>query len=119
MSDAIARMRNPRMDEFGCDLDGDHPKAGLLNGPALEGQGVGQAYIDELLDVAADGAEESGAAEPCRAPPGHGLAFLHLGGRSIGYILLTSPKDAVSPDNSVTPPNYCRQGKYRGCQRHG
>ena len=59
MSDAIAHMRNTRMGEFGCDLDDDHPQAGLLNGPALEGQGVGQADIDELLNVAAGDAEES------------------------------------------------------------
>ncbi len=59
MSDAIAHMRNTRMGEFGCDLDDDHPEAGLLDVPAFEGQGVGQADNDELLNVAADDAQES------------------------------------------------------------
>ncbi len=53
-------MRNGRASEYGSDLDDDHPESGLLNGPALEGQGVAQHDIDELLNVAPADADEGG-----------------------------------------------------------
>ncbi len=52
-------LRNGALAEFALG-DDDHPEAGLLNGPALEGQGVGQDDIDELLNNVSD-ADEAGA----------------------------------------------------------
>jgi chemotaxis regulatin CheY-phosphate phosphatase CheZ len=52
-------LRNGAKGEFSSEMDDDHPEAGLLNGPAMEGQGVAQADIDQLMDAPATAADES------------------------------------------------------------
>ncbi|MDP6874841.1 MAG: protein phosphatase CheZ [Alphaproteobacteria bacterium] len=52
-------LRNGTLPEFDLGHDVAHPEAGLLNGPALEGQGVGQDDIDQLLSSTSD-ADDSG-----------------------------------------------------------
>ncbi len=42
-------LRNAAADEFSTDLEDDHAEAGLLNGPQMEGQGIAQVDIDQML----------------------------------------------------------------------
>ncbi|MBT4170464.1 MAG: hypothetical protein HOE05_20190 [Rhodospirillaceae bacterium] len=70
-------MRNGRTGEFGSELDDDHPEAGLLNGPALEGEGVAQDDIDELLKSSSDDIDEGASAVEAEdsSDPAAGMEF--------------------------------------------
>ena len=48
-------LRNAAHDEFAPSLEEDeHPEAGLLNGPQMEGQGVAQVDIDQMMGAEND-----------------------------------------------------------------
>lgn len=47
--------------------DEDHPEAHLLNGPQLDGQGLDQSDIDEMIDVTAGGFDSPSDPEPAHA----------------------------------------------------
>ena len=56
------QLRNGASEEYSASkLPDDHPEAGLLNGPQLEGQGVDQSDIDAMMNGTADGAPGSDA----------------------------------------------------------
>ncbi len=56
--------------EDGASADDTRPDSDLLNGPALDGEGIQQDQIDNLLaDTMAAGADEDAAEEPARETP--------------------------------------------------
>ncbi|MBT3534388.1 MAG: hypothetical protein HN478_10950 [Rhodospirillaceae bacterium] len=73
-------LRNGAEDDFSSVmLNEEHPEAGLLNGPQLEGQGVDQADIDQLMNggdgQSFDEVEPSDDSDANGADPTDGIEF--------------------------------------------
>ena len=71
-------LRNAAADEFDPNLEHSDDEAGLLNGPQLEGQGVAQGDIDQMLLLDADPADTDVQTEDVTvdgADPTEGIEF--------------------------------------------
>ncbi|MBT3330672.1 MAG: hypothetical protein HOK21_23435 [Rhodospirillaceae bacterium] len=73
-------LRNGALEEFSANnLPEDHPEAGLLNGPQMDGQGVAQADIDAMMnggsDLTADSNDDDAAAGLDPEDPTAGIDF--------------------------------------------